>query len=96
MKLELQNPSAQATVDYFVAMAKGQTTSTTSTKRNGLGVVTKQTTTYHVVTPTDRVIAHAQTKAPSEVIRRGTKKKTKAPSEDSGKKKSKYSMPGLD
>ncbi len=82
MKLELQNPSTQATVDYFVAMARGQTTPTTATKRNGLGV-TKQPTTYHVITPSQRVIAHAQTKARSEVIRGEAKKR-------------KYSMPGLD
>ncbi len=82
MKLELQNPSTQATVDYFVAMAKGQTTSTTTTNRNGLGV-TKQPTTYHVITPTQRVIAHAQTKTASQVIRGEAKKRN-------------YSMPGLD
>ena len=82
MKLELQNPSTQATVDYFVAMARGQTTPTTVTKRNGLGV-TKQPTTYHVITPTERVIAHAKTKVGSQVIRGEEKKR-------------KYSMPGLD
>ncbi len=86
MKLELQHPSTQTTVDHFVAMAKGQTAPTSTTKWNGLGV-TKQPTTYHVIplAPPERVIAHAQTKAPSEVIRREEKKK-----------KRKYSMPGLD
>jgi hypothetical protein len=80
MKLELQNPSTQDTVDYFVAMAKGQTAPTNS--RNGLG---KQPTTYHVITPVARVIAHAkkETEDPGEVIR-------------SPAKKAKYSMPGLD
>ena len=68
MKLELQNPSTQATVDYFVAMAKEQTA------QNGS---TKQPTAYHVTTPTERVIAHAQTKAPSKVIRRTEQKKRK-------------------
>jgi len=89
MKLELREPATQATIDYFVAMAKGQTAPLAKTKQNGMGIA-KQPTPYHViqyVTPTTRAIAQAEAKTEqSEVIRRPANKKRRV----------EYSFPGLD